>query len=168
MVHLLILLAGFAWADEPMHARVVELLSGLESSPSAADWARLGPAAAPEVLAVARDPSALPTQRGNALVALGHFPSDEARTLLSTTLADTKASSLLRRKAAYGLATGFGPAAVPALDAALADTDEQLRGAAARALATIDHPSAQAALRARLQVERAASVQKVLAEGVKP
>lgn len=149
-----------------LHARVVELLSGLESSPSAADWSALGPAAEAELLAVAQDPAALPTQRGNALVALAHFPTEAARGLLTRTLADAASPELLRRKACLGLAGGWGAAAVPELSVALADPSVLVRQSAARALGTVADPAAASALERRLAVETDASVVTVLRQAV--
>ncbi len=168
MVHLFLLFAGLASADERTHDRVVELLSGIETSPTAAEWQAVGPAAASELLQLATDPAALPTVRANAIFALGHFPTVEARALLVATLADRGAPSLSRRKAALGLALGWGAASVPALESVFADPDEQVRGAVARALSNIDDPAAQGVLAARAKVESAASVQKLIAAGVKP
>ncbi|GDX79227.1 hypothetical protein LBMAG42_10380 [Deltaproteobacteria bacterium] len=170
MFHLLLplLLAGPARADEALRARVVDLLSGLESSPSAADWSALGAGAEAELLAIAADSSMLPTQRANALLALGNFPTDRAHAMLSTTLGDASANVLLRRKACSGLAQGWGAAAVPALAAALGDGDVQLRQSAAGALAKVQDPTAVEALRARLAVETNASVKQVIEKAVKP
>ena len=110
----------------------------------------------------------LPTQRANALLALGNFPTARARTLLAATLSDSSANVLLRRKACAGLAHGWGGEAVPALASALADSDVQLRQSAASALAKVSDPSAVAALRARLEVETNASVVQVIEKAVKP
>ncbi|MSQ02233.1 MAG: hypothetical protein EXR71_10140 [Myxococcales bacterium] len=164
----LALLADPAHADEALRARVIDLLSGIETSPSAADWAALGPAAAGELIVVATDSAALPTQRGNALIALGNFPSPAARDLLTETVSATSAAPLLRRKAALGLARGWGGAAVPTLSAALGDADVQVRMSAARALSGLDDDAARAALRARLGAEPDAAVRTLLAAGGAP
>lgn len=170
LFHLLIplLAAGPARADEALRARVVDLLSGLESSPSAADWSALGLGAEAELLTLAADSTMLPTQRGNALLALGKFPTDRAHTLLVAMLVDDSASAMLRRKACSGLAQGWGAGAVPALSVALADDDVQLRQSAAAALAKVSDPTAQAALRARLAVESNTSVLRVIEQAVRP
>lgn len=170
MISLVLVSLALAGPPEPaaaaLHTRVVELLSGMESSPDAADWAALGPAAEAELLAVAQDATALPTRRGNALVALGHFPTAAAFALLTHTLGDAAAPELLRRKACMGLAAGWGAAAVPALGAALAEPSVLLRQSAARALGTVDDPAAEAALRRRLAVESDASVLAVIGKAV--
>lgn len=170
MFHLLLplLLAGPARADEALHARVVDLVSGLESSPSAADWTALGAGAEAELVAIAADSGMLPTQRGNALLALGNFPTERARGLLVGTLSDASANVLLRRKACSALAQGWGADAVPALAVALGDADVQLRQSAASALAKVSDPAAAEALRARLAVETNASVKQVIEKAVKP
>ncbi len=170
MLHLVFLafLADSAHADEALRARVIGLLSGIESSPTAADWAALGPGAADELFAVATDPVALPTQRGNALLALGNFPSPAARDLLTATLGASSVDPLLRRKSALGLARGWGGAAVPTLSAALTDTDVQVRMSVVRALSELDDEGAREALRARLATEPDAAVRKLLVAGVSP
>ncbi len=161
-------LANAAHADEALRVRVIDLLSGIETSPSAAAWAALGPAAAAELLVVATDPAALPTQRGNALLALGNFPSPAALALLTANLSGPASDSLLRRKAALGLARGWGAAAVPTLSAALGDADVQVRMSVVRALSGIDDATARAALQGRLATEPDAAVRKLLAAGVTP
>ncbi len=170
MFHLLLplLLAGPARADEALHARVVDLLSGIESSPTAADWLALGPDAEAELVGIAQDANGLPTQRGNALAALANFPTERAHALLVTTLADPSANVLLRRKSCSGLAHGWGAAAVPELAVALGDSDVQLRQSAARALSKVPDPAAAEALRARLAVESNGSVKKIIEKAVKP
>lgn len=163
-----LLFAGPARADEAVRARVVDLVSGLERSPSAEDWSLLGPGAVVELLALAEDSSMLPTQRGNALLALGNFPTDRAQTLLVATVVDASASALLRRKAGSGLAHGWGASAVPALTVALGAADVQVRQSAASALAALSDPAAEDALRARLAVETNTSVRQVIEQAVKP
>lgn len=171
---MILLLATLAFATPPdaapagpaLHTRVVEMLSGIETTPSAAAWQALGPAAELELETIARDAAMLPTQRGNALAALANFPTEAAHTLLVTTLADTTTDRLFRRKACSGLAHGWGAAAVPELAAALADNDVIVRQAAARALSKVADPSATAALKARLAVETDSSVTSILKKAV--
>ena len=155
-------------AATTLHQKVVELLSGMEKPATAAEWKALGPEAEAELVAIAGDPSGVPTQRGNALVALGFFPSDAAHTFLSATLADPTTPVLLRRKACAGLGHGWGAAAVPELSVALADADSNLRLSAARALVKVKDPSATAAIQARAAVETDTNVLAVLKKGVKP
>jgi HEAT repeat protein len=167
-MQLLLLIASFATAhaDEAMRGRVLDLLSGIEEPATAADWSALGAAAAPELLAITKDPAALPTQRGNALVALGHFPSAETKSMLSGVVRDTGADTLLRRKACTGLALAFGDEALADLGVALADADVQLRSSAARAIGSVGTPAAKAALEARLGTESNASVRTAISQSL--
>lgn len=151
-----------------LHQQVIELLSGMEKPATADQWKALGPQAEAELVAIAADPAGIPTQRGNALVALGFFPSDAAHTFLSTTLADHTTPVLLRRKACAGLGLGWGAAAVPELAVALADTDSNVRLSAARALVKVKDASATTAIQARAAVETDTNVLAVLKKGVKP
>ncbi len=146
-----------AHADDALRGRVVDLLSGVEYAPTAADWAALGNGAGAELLAIARDSAATPTQRGNALVALGYFPAPDHESHLSSVVRDGGADSLLRRKACLGLARAAGGRAVSDLSVALDSDDVQLRTYAAKALGTLGGDG-RAALEARLARETNASV----------
>ena len=164
---LLALALGQAHAgDAALRSQVVGLLSGIEDPATEADWAALGSEAGAELLAIAKDATALPTQRGNALVALGYFPTDEARTHLSSVVRDESGESLLRRKACFGLARGWKDAAVADLSAALASADVQVRSTAARALGEVGSSSAKSALTARLSAETNASVRDAVSRAL--
>lgn len=146
-----------AHADDALRARVVDLLGGVEYAPTAADWAALGNGAAAELLAIARDSAATPTQRGNALVALGYFPSADTTAHLGAVVRDATAESLLRRKACLGLARAAGAAATADLALALESDDVQLRAYAARALGTLGSDG-RPALESRLARESSSTV----------
>jgi HEAT repeat protein len=170
MLHLFlpILLAVSAHAEESMHSRVVDMLSGMESVPSAAQWLALGPAAEAELEAIAADASMLPTQRGNALVALANFPTERALALLLATAENAEENTLLRRKAIGALGQGWGAGALPALSAALGQADAQVRVAAVRALAALPGEAAVGVLRAHLAKEADATVLAELHKVVSP
>jgi HEAT repeat protein len=93
------------------------------------------------------------TRRARAVVGLRHFPTRATWRLLSALLADERAPSLVRRKAASSLAAAFGDSSVPALEARAGDPDPRLRDDVARALATVGSPRAREVLRQRLGVE---------------
>ncbi len=150
-----------AHADDALRSRVIDLLSGVEYAPTAADWAALGNGASTELLAVARDAGMNPTQRGNALVALGYFPGSDARSYLSALVRDPSAESLLRRKACLGLANAYKGDAVADLAVALESSDTQVRTYAAKALGLVGSAGV-AALEARLGKEDNASVRDAI------
>ena len=150
-----------AHADEALRSRVIDLLSGVEYAPTAADWAALGNGASDELLAVARDAGRSPTQRGNALVALGYFPGSEARSYLSSLVRDAGAESLLRRKACIGLANAYKGEAVADLAVALESSDTQVRIYAAKALGLVGSAGAST-LESRLGKEADASVREAI------
>jgi hypothetical protein len=161
---------GAAGAAEPastdLHGRVTDLLSGIENPATEADWIALGSGAATELIAVANDANALPTHRGNALVALGYFPSSTTEALLTQWVVGEGSDSLLRRKACLGLARGFGDNAVSSLTVALSSADVQLRAAAGRALGEIGSEAAKAAISTRLSTESNASVRDTLSRAL--
>lgn len=163
---LLIASLSTAYADEALRGRVLDLLSGIEEPATAADFAALGADVGIELQAIARDTDVLPTQRGNALVALGHYPSDDARSLLSGVLRDNSANKLLRRKACSGLALGFGDAAVPELVAVFAENDTMMSTAAVQALGALGTPAAKLALEEQLSAEKNASVRTALSSSI--
>ena len=149
---LLLAVASPAFADEALRARCLDLLSAYEDPAGEAEWRALGAGAGAELLAIAKDSSLSHTKRANAVVALGWFPTDDARGYLAT-LAPTDGESLFRRKAVYALGAGWGDAAVPDLSKALTSPDNPLRAAAARSLGKVGTPAAKDALKARLSVE---------------
>lgn len=167
-MNLLLLIASLctASAAEALRERVLDLLSGVEEPATAADFAALGADVGIELQAIARDTNVLPTQRGNALVALGHYPSADARSLLSGVLRDNGGNKLLRRKACTGLALGFGDSAVPELVAIFAENDTMMSTAAVNALGAVGTPAAKAALEEQLVAEKNNSVRTALTTSI--
>ena len=145
-------LSGPAAADE-LRGPIMDLLNAYEGAPTTEQLAALGDGVTGELMAIAADGEVASSRRGRALSALGGFPSDDTLSFLSGQLADGDASSILRRKAAYALAAGWGDASVEPLAAALSDDDVQLRIAAAGALAGVSGDAAKGALSARLEAE---------------
>jgi HEAT repeat protein len=155
--------AGTAAAESPLRRQVLDYLGAIEGV-SASDWRSLGPDAGPELLAIASDASASRSQRAGAALALGYFPSSDARSFLDARLGDE--DSLLRRRACVALATGWGDDALPTLTRGMADRDTQVRTACVNAVATVRTAAARQALQARLAEESNASVRSALEAGL--
>lgn len=132
---------------------VMDLLNAYEDTATAEQLSALGEGVTDELMEIAVDGEVPSSRRGRAVSALGHFPADDTRAFLDARLADADTSSLIRRKAAYALAAGWGEGAVRSLAGALADDDVQLRIAAAHALGELSDQAAKDALEARLAVE---------------
>lgn len=148
---LLAMLPSIAWGG-PHRDAVLDLLNAYESVPSRADLVAIGDDVDAELMAIADDGSVPTSRRGRAVTALQHVPNPQVRAWLERRL-ERDDSSLLRRKAAWALAKGFGEGAIPALGRALDDADAQLRIAAAQALGSLDSASARATLKGRLAQE---------------
>ncbi|MES2644667.1 MAG: HEAT repeat domain-containing protein [Myxococcota bacterium] len=155
-------LSPAARADEALRAKVIDLLSAYEEPANAADWRGLGAGAGAELYVLAQDGTLSPTKRAGAVYALGFFPTDTHRALLASLASTDGTDALLRRKAVYALAAGWGDGALSELSRALAAPDTQLRVAAARALGRVGTPGATAALRGRLAIEADATVRTTL------
>ena len=151
-----------AWAG-PDRGAVMDLLNQLDGAPTAQDWVALGDGVDAELMAIADDDSVPSSRRGRAVTALQHFPTDGARAFLEGKLA-VDAKAILRRKAIWSLAVGWGAGAIPQLESALSDDDVQLRMAAAAAFSRV--PEAHAALRERRAVETVSAVQAALDKAV--
>ena len=160
------LMSSTAVAGE-LRQPVMDQLAGVESAPTAASLQAIGDADAvrDELIALSKDDALPNSHRLRALHALGWFPSDASRVVLTEALdgGDRHAA----RKAVYALGIGWSDAAVPELSRALAANDTQLRIAAAKALGKVATPAAQGALQARLTAEPSdtvkAEIQKSLA-----
>jgi HEAT repeat protein len=158
--------APLAHADDTLRAQVVDLLSAYEEPATAAQLRALGADVGAELLAVAQDTTLSHTRRAGAVFALGYFPTDAHRGWLSALATTEGGDSLLRRKAVYALAAGWGDAALLDLGRALAAPDTQLRAATARALGRIGSPAAQDTLRARLAAEADPMVRSTLSSAL--
>ncbi|HET6205068.1 MAG TPA: HEAT repeat domain-containing protein [Planctomycetota bacterium] len=95
---------------------------------------------------------------------LGFLGGPRGRALLEGVLSAPDAAAVpgdrehARAFAALGLALGCDPAAVPALEEALRDEQEEVRCAAARALGLLEHRESLPALEKSLREDRSASV----------
>ena len=138
----------------PSRERVREMLSGIEHTPSDADWRRVGDGALPVLIELSQDTREPPYVRLRAVGATGAFPRAAVRTFLLAVARAPGQSDLLVREAVVTLARAFGPAAVDDLAPFLAHDEVVVRDAAVRALGRIGTPEALAARRARLPRER--------------
>lgn len=150
-----------AYAHEDLNGQLMDLLSASEPA-TAEDYQQLGPNVEAELIAIVQDEEVALSRRSRAIRALGYVPSESARAVVETTLTDAEAPSLMRRQAAFALATGWPEDNHAPLNAALADDDTQLRIAAAKALKLSKDPKAADALTARLEVEENEAVKKHL------
>ena len=132
-------------ADAGARARVDGLL-GSYRPVTVAEWRALGPAAAPELEAVARDAAALPTRRARALAALGVVRREAAAPLVRQLASDRSVPPLLR-SAAVDVAPGvLGAETVVFLTPFLRDPDVVVRQRAAEALAASGSAGCRAVL----------------------
>ncbi|MFT4624411.1 MAG: hypothetical protein ACI8PZ_003070 [Myxococcota bacterium] len=161
---LVALLPALAWA-QPDRAAVMDLLNQHDAAPTQTDFAALGDGVDALLMAIADDTEVPSSRRGRALTALQYYPTDAARAFVEGHLAP-ESTGLLRRKAVYALAGGWGVSALAPLTAALADHDVQVRIAAVTALAGLESAEATAALTARLEVETVDAVKLALGKVV--
>ncbi len=147
-----LLLAGPAAAQD-LDSQLQDLLAKHDSAPTQAEFQALGQGVDAELLRIAQAEDTRASSRARAILALGWYPTPQAQSFLTATLAE--GTSADRRKAAQALATGWGHS--PELELAL-----QLRMATVRALAGLDDPQAQAALQARVPVEADETVKALL------
>lgn len=161
------LMGSTAWAGE-LRQPVMDQLAGVESAPTAEALQALGDADAvrDELIALSADDSLPRSHRLRALHALGWFPSDASRTVLTAALTGSDAHAA--RKAVYALGTGWKDAALPELTQALAANDTQLRIAAAKALGRVATPGARQALEARLPTESSDTVKEQIQKSLAP
>ncbi len=152
-----LLLAGPAAAQD-LDSQLQDLLAKHDSAPTQAEFQALGQGVDAELLRIAQAEDTRASSRARAILALGWYPTPQAQSFLTATLAE--GTSADRRKAAQALATGWGHS--PELELALQDEDVQLRMATVRALAGLDDPQAQAALQARVPVEADETVKALL------
>lgn len=147
-----------------LRAPVLALLDGVEDVPEATQLRAMGDGVGPELLELAQDPGLAPTRRARATHALGWFPTDKHRDWLSSTLQGD--DPMLARKASYALVNGWGDAAIPLVQPALASTDVQLRLASVRALGSLGTEPARQALTARLDLEQHAAVKDLIRQSL--
>lgn len=146
----------------PSRDRVREMLSGIEDTPSDADWQRLGDGVLPILMELYNQPGEPPYVRLRAMGATGAFPRAAVRTfLLAVTRVDGQ-SDLFVREAVVTLARGFGSAAVADLVPFLGHDEGVVREAAAQSLGRVGGTTATRALRGRLRVERDGAVRRAI------
>ncbi|HJN78238.1 MAG TPA: HEAT repeat domain-containing protein [Myxococcota bacterium] len=158
---MLSLLIGLALAQDPdLKPQVMDLLGQMDSPATAEDYQALGEGVDAVLIEVANDDSQPKTKRGRAIQALGYFPSDQSQETLTALLASS--DSTLKRKAVFALCIGWGDAALPLVEPALADEDVQVRISTAKALAMIEGDAADTMLTARLEVETEDAVKNAI------
>lgn len=146
----------------PSRDRVREMLSGIEHTPTDADWQRVGDGALPVLIDLYQSSTEPPYVRLRAVGATGAFPRPAVRTFLLAVARADGQTDLLVREAVVTLARAFGAASVGDLVPFLAHDEPVVREATATALGRIGTPDATAALRARLRVEREGAVRAAI------
>ena len=143
-------------------AEVRSLLSGIEATPSAADWRRIGPRVLPHLIALYNEPREAPFVRLRAIDATGAFPTPATRTFLLAVVRARPQNDLFARRAVTTLARAFGSRAIPDLIEFLDHREPTVREAAVNALAVHGSDAERALLRHRLPRERSRIVQDAL------
>lgn len=142
------------------------MLSGIEDTPTDADWQRVGERALPILIELYNDADEAPFVRMRAVGASAAFPRPATRTFLLAVARAEGQSDLFVREALLALARGFGRGAVNDVAPFLAHAEPVVREAAARALGRVGGPEAQRHLSARLSVERDDVVREALQRGL--
>lgn len=130
------------------------MLSGIEDTPSRAEWQRMGEGALPILIELYTDRSQPGFVRLRAVGAAAAFPRTATRTFLLAVARAEGQSDLFVREAVNGLARAFGRDASPEVASFLDHRAPVVREAAARALGRVGGPNAVRALRVRLSAER--------------
>lgn len=149
-------------ATDDVKQRVEVLLSGIEDVPSEEDWARLGDAAVPALVEIARDRKAKVVKRGRAAIGLGNFDTDSSKQALRMLLVDSSTPTLLLRKSMIALARLEGPAAVQPVAKHLDHKSKRVREQAIKTLGGLQTGPARAALGARSQVEKSRHLKEMI------
>lgn len=144
--------------DDPatsIDQRVKDMLSGYEHVPSPADWARVGTPdeVSAALMRIAAKPAGQTLAAARATSSLAHFPRPAVATFLEQRIADPKAPSALRGKAAIALASGFGDEKARFIAPLFTSNDEALREDAVRAFKLFASPAAERFLDTRFNVE---------------
>lgn len=138
-----------------LRQKLVDLMSGYEHSPTAAEFAKLGPAREVEAALVelSRDGSIRANQRVFALTSLRFYPGPAARARMEEVLQDPAAPAAMRRPAVGAYAEGWRADAVPLLAKLAEHEDPHTRKAAVRALGEVGTPEARKVVEARAAAE---------------
>jgi hypothetical protein len=156
------LVSVLAWATSAgaseHRGAIMDLLNQLDGTPSAESWKALDDGVDAELIAIADDHEVPHSRRGRAVTALQFFPSDSVNIYLVKLLVEESSDALLRRKAAWSLAVGWGDKALSHLVGPLGSEDVQLRIATVHALESVGSPAAMTMLAGRLPTETTASV----------
>ncbi len=153
---------GASAQDAGVAKQVDALLGGIEYVPEAKEWTALGPEAAVVLVSIASAPDERPSRRARAISALAYFPNVQNRAFLETVAGDTKAKTVLRRKALRALSHAYKADATAFVKGFVSSEDKYLREAAIKSLADIGTPEARLVLEQRLKVEKAAFVRQTI------
>ena len=148
--------------DDDLRKSVETLLGGLENPAGDADWAALGEAAAPHLVAIAQDEAQPRSTRSRAITAMGNFDTAEVRGYLVEVLESGDAT--LQRKALRPLARTAAADELARIAGFLDSDNTTLREAAAQALGVVGTEEAKSLLSARLEVETSEAVTKKIEE----
>lgn len=159
------LLAPTASAQAPRREVVEELLAGIESSATEAEWRAMGEGTVPVLVAIFDDASEPQPLRLRAVWAARFFATSASRAFLDRVVSDASQPGLVVRSAAQSLAAAFDRSAVPSLRALLTHADPAVREATIAALARVGGSEARAALVARRgrETELAAALEQAIA-----
>jgi len=128
---------------------VMDLLNAFEDVAAEADLKALGAGVDAELMEIADDTDVPLSRRGRAVTALHYYKTDKVHSFLDKHLSDKGLTSIIRRKAAWSLGSGWGAESVDDLSPFLADKDVQLRLAVVEALGAVGGADADAALKSR-------------------
>lgn len=128
---------------------VMDLLNAFEDVAEEADLKALGAGVDAELMEIADDDDVPLSRRGRAVTALHYYKTAKVHTFLDGHLSNEAMTSIIRRKAAWSLGTGWGTESVDDLSPFLSDKDVQLRLAVVEALGAVGGADAHAALKTR-------------------
>ncbi|MBX3247892.1 MAG: HEAT repeat domain-containing protein [Myxococcales bacterium] len=143
--------------------RMRGMLSGIDTVPSDATWARLGPEAVEVLIAVYEDPATPFFVRLRAVSALAHYPTPAARTFLERVARAPDQSVLVVRRALVALGEAFGDGAFESVRPFLRHPDAAIRRAAVELLVRMDSGRARSTLAAHAARESDPGVLDALA-----
>jgi HEAT repeat protein len=152
--------------DAKTVSNIDEMLGGIESSPSADEWKKLGDDAPAVLLKIAGDSKQLATRRARATTALKYFPNADTQKGLNDLLNDDKTPMVVRRRAALSL-TAFGNDSLPVLETYAAHNDKRLRESVIKALGALKTPESKMLLEARLKVEDREYLKEEIVKSIK-
>jgi HEAT repeat protein len=164
LLFVLVLPRQTASAQAPRREVIEELLGGIESSATEAEWRAMGEATVPLLVAIFDDASEPQPVRLRAVWAARFFSTEASRRFLTRVASDASQPGMVVRSAAQSLAAAFERSAVPVIAPLLAHADPAVREATIAALVRVGGSEARAALAARRgrETELAAALERAL------